>query len=214
MSAGLNKFRLGMACSLAAIALALTGMNPVMAAEKPTTEQIIQALTPKKLTRSLSGTSTEQAASPEERKFLNSLRTRTTRSLSTDERDRVASIAKDQPKIDLEIKFDFNSAKISKSALPDVEALGKALSNPSLKGSTFLVAGHTDAVGSPSTNQVLSDRRAKTIKRVLVDKYGIAPENLVTTGYGKTKLKNTSEPAAAENRRVEVVNMAEKVADR
>ena len=98
--------------------------------------------------------------------------------------------------------------------MSDVERLGKALSNPALKGSTFVVAGHTDAVGGEASNQDLSNRRADTIKRILVEKYGVAPENLVTTGYGKTRLKNEADPKAAENRRVEVVNMADKVAEK
>jgi hypothetical protein len=40
--------------------------------------------------------------------------------------------------------------------LPSVEALGKALSNPNLKASTFVVAGHTDAAGGEGYNQDLS----------------------------------------------------------
>ena len=36
----------------------------------------------------------------------------------------------------------------------------------------------------------------------------------MTTGYGKTRLKNEADPKAAENRRVEVVNMADKVAEK
>ena len=53
-----------------------------------------------------------------------------------------------------------------KSSGAAVEELGKALSDPTLKGSTFMVAGHTDAVGSEGYNQDLSERRADTIKKV------------------------------------------------
>jgi outer membrane protein OmpA-like peptidoglycan-associated protein len=95
-----------------------------------------------------------------------------------------------------------------------VQELGKALSNPSLKGSTFVVAGHTDAVGSEPFNQDLSERRADTIKHYLVDKYGLAGSDLVTVGYGKTKLKNPDNPTDAVNRRVQVVNMDTKTASK
>ena len=54
-----------------------------------------------------------------------------------------------------------------------MQALGRALTNPDLKGSTFVVAGHTDAAGGEAYNQDLSERRADSIKRYLVDKYGI-----------------------------------------
>jgi len=43
--------------------------------------------------------------------------------------------------------------------MPSVQALGKALSDANLKGSTFVVAGHTDAIGSEAYNQDLSERR-------------------------------------------------------
>jgi len=86
----------------------------------------------------------------------------------------------------------------------------KALTNPDLKGSTFVVAGHTDAAGGEAYNQDLSERRADSIKRYLVDKYGINGSDLVTVGYGKSKLKDPSQPMAEANRRVQVVNMENK----
>ena len=46
------------------------------------------------------------------------------------EREEIATIAQDKPKIDLEINFDYNSADVSPKSLPSVQALGKALSNP------------------------------------------------------------------------------------
>jgi outer membrane protein OmpA-like peptidoglycan-associated protein len=119
-------------------------------------------------------------------------------------------MAKDKPNIDLEITFDYNSANINARSLPSVQSLGRALTNPDLKGSTFVVAGHTDAVGGDAFNQGLSERRADSIKRYLMDNYHIAPSDLVTVGYGKSKLKDPSHPQAEVNRRVQVVNMENK----
>jgi outer membrane protein OmpA-like peptidoglycan-associated protein len=152
----------------------------------------------------------DPAASEAEGKFVQSLRNRSTRSLSTGEREQIATIVKDKPKIDLEINFDYNSDRISARSLPAVQALGRALSNPDLKGSTFIVAGHTDAVGSDAYNQDLSERRADSIKRYLVDKSGVPASDLVTVGYGKTKLKDPANPTAEVNRRVQVVNTENK----
>jgi outer membrane protein OmpA-like peptidoglycan-associated protein len=84
------------------------------------------------------------------------------------------------------------------------------LSNSELKGSTFVVAGHTDAAGGDGYNQDLSERRADSIKRFLVDKFGIDGTDLVSVGYGKSKLKEPSQPRAEVNRRVQVVNMENK----
>jgi outer membrane protein OmpA-like peptidoglycan-associated protein len=169
---------------------------------------IIKALTPKRLTRSLSGPPADPAKAAAETKFVNQIKNRTTRSLSVGEREQIAEIAKEKPSIDLEITFDYNSAKLSEKSMPAVAALGKALTNPDLKGTTFVLAGHTDAKGGDTYNQDLSERRADTLKKYLIEKYGIAAADLVTVGYGKTKLKNASSPDADENRRVQVVNMA------
>ena len=185
------------------------------AADDATEDQILQALTPAKkpLTRGLSvgpHTKNDPAAAAAEGRFVQTLRNRTTRSLSLTEREEIATIVKDKPKIDLEINFDYNSADISARSLPSVQALGRALSNPDLKGSTFVVAGHTDAAGGEAYNQELSERRADSIKRYLVDQFGIAGTDLVTVGYGKTKLKDPAHPLAEVNRRVQVANMENK----
>ncbi len=189
--------------------LALAADNTVSA------DQIVNALKPKPLTRGLSMAPAPQVDSSVQAKevnFLNSVRNRKTRSLSLGEREQIAEIASTKPKIDLEIQFDYNSAAISKTSLTAVQELGKALSNPSMKGSTFVVAGHTDAVGTEPYNLNLSERRADTIKHYLVEKYGIAGSDLVTVGYGETKLKDASNPADPVNRRVQVVNMDTKTA--
>jgi outer membrane protein OmpA-like peptidoglycan-associated protein len=184
-------------------------------ADDVTEDQILRALAPEKkpLTRSLSmGTQrqTDPAATEAEGKFVQSLRNRPTRSLSMGEREQIATIVKDKPKIDLEINFDYNSDQISVRSLPSVQILGRALANPELKGSTFIVAGHTDAAGSDPYNQDLSERRADSIKRYLVEKSGIPGTDIVTVGYGKTKLKDPANPLAETNRRVQVVNTENK----
>jgi outer membrane protein OmpA-like peptidoglycan-associated protein len=184
-------------------------------ADDVTEDQILRALTPAKtpLTRGLSTgpqTQTEPAATAAEGQLIQTLRNRPTRSLSAAEREEIAAVVKDKPKIDLEINFDYNSANISSRSLASVQALGRALSNPELKGSTFIVAGHTDAVGSDGYNQDLSERRADSIKRYLVGKFAIPGSDLVTVGYGKTKLKDPANPTSEVNRRVQVVNMENK----
>jgi outer membrane protein OmpA-like peptidoglycan-associated protein len=178
-----------------------------------TEDQIVRALAPPKkpLTRGLSiGPQTDPAPSAAETKLLQTVRGRATRSLSVTEREEIATIAKDKPNIDLEITFNYNSADISAKSMPSVQALGRALTSPDLKGSTFVVAGHTDAAGSEAYNQDLSERRADSIKRYLIEKYNMPAADLVTVGYGKSKLKDPSRPIAEVNRRVQVVNMENK----
>ena len=203
--------------SVAALGAAISlSAGTALAQDKNVTEdQIVRALAPEKkpLTRGLSTgpqTVVDPAVTAAEGKFVQKIRGRSTRSLSSAEREEIAAIVKDKPKIDLEINFDYNSADISTKSLPSVQALGRALTNADLKGSTFVVAGHTDAAGGEGYNQDLSERRADAIKRYLVDKYGINGTDLVTVGYGKSKLKDPGQPMAEVNRRVQVVNMENK----
>jgi outer membrane protein OmpA-like peptidoglycan-associated protein len=205
---GLKAITLGAALSMTA-GLALAGDNNVSA------DQIRNALQPKPLTRGLSiGPQADPTVKAKEISFVQTLRNRKTRSLSMGEREEIAEIASTRPNIDLDIQFDYNSADISTTSLPSVQALGKALSDANLKGSTFVVAGHTDAVGSEAYNQDLSERRADSIKRYLTEKYGINGTDLVTVGYGKTKPKNPNAPLDPVNRRVQVVNMDTKTASK
>jgi len=213
-----NKFgtgKLAAMLSIATVGAALSiGVGTAVAGDNNVTEdQILQALAPAKkpLTRGLSvGPQADPAKVAAEGAFVQKIRNRATRSLSSGEREEIATIAKEKPNIDLEINFDYNSADISNKSMPSVQALGKALTNPDLKGSTFVVAGYTDAAGSEAYNQDLSERRADAIKRYLTDKFGIAGSDLVTVGYGKTKLKDPSNPMAEANRRVQVVNLQNK----
>ena len=157
------------------------GMAEAVAAEDVTEDQILRALAPpakKPLTRGLSvgPQQAEPVISAEEGRFVQKIRGRSTRSLSASEREEIATLAKDKPNIDLEITFDYNSAEISAKSLPSVQALGKALTSPDLKGSTFIVAGHTDAAGSDGLqpgpvgaarrlDQALSDRQIRHRRR-------------------------------------------------
>src|ERR1700682_1968130 len=194
----LKAITLGAALSMTA-GLAIAGDTNVSA------DQILNALQPKPLTRGLSaGPQADPSVKAREIHFVDTLRNRKTRSLSLGEREEIAEIASTKPKIDLEIHFDYNSADISKGSTQAVQELGKALSDASLKDSTFVVGGHTDAIGGEAYNQDLSERRADTIKRYLIEKYGIVGANLVTVGYGKDKPKDPNAPMDPANRRVQV----------
>jgi outer membrane protein OmpA-like peptidoglycan-associated protein len=181
------------------------GATLALAGDQATAQDIISALKPsEKIKRGLS------LRSPADDRFVDSLRNRPTRSLTTAERDTITSMAEKKPNIDLEINFEYNSDVVGARSLPQVKALGEALASADLKGSTFVVAGYTDAQGGEAFNQSLSERRADAVKRYLTEKYQIDSANLVTVGYGKTRLKDPARPSAAENRRVQVVNMTDK----
>jgi len=195
------------AVAVAALAMFFAGRGPASAADPLTEEQIVKALTPI-TTRSLTLAPVDNTGA--DKKLLDSLRNRPAHSLTPSEREQIAAAAALKPSIDIDINFDYRSAKISRStAAAAVNTLGKALSNPDLKGTTFILAGHTDGKGSLPYNQELSDKRVDTVRQYLVSHFKLSPTSLVAVGYGKTKLKNETDPFGPENRRVQVVNMAD-----
>ncbi len=216
MSTVRGMLKYGAAGAVLAVAL-LAGNTNAPAQNADLEQQILKSLSPvakptepsRSPTRSLTATPVDTVPT-DDNKFLDSVKNRPSRSLTVEEREQIASIAKDRPSVDVEINFDYGSANIGRAAAPSVTALGRALTSPELKGSTFVLAGHTDAKGNDRVNQELSEKRANSVKRYLVERFRIPATTLVTVGYGKAKLKNESDPMGAENRRVQIVNMEEK----
>ncbi|WDR03984.1 OmpA family protein [Devosia algicola] len=104
------------------------------------------------------------------------------------------------------LTFDTGAASISRDQVGALSKVAAAMTqllraNPA---ETFLIEGHTDAVGSEISNLQLSDLRAATVARVLTDFYQIPPENLATQGYGERYLKIRTEMAERANRRVTI----------
>ena len=111
------------------------------------------------------------------------------------------------PSIDLDIYFAFDSAKIARFAIHDLEQLGQALSDPRLGAAHFALVGHTDYHGSVDYNQQLSEARANAIRDFIVIGYRIDPARLQAYGVGALDPKDPSDPFSALNRRVQIVNI-------
>lgn len=104
------------------------------------------------------------------------------------------------------ILFDTGTYRIKRpDSEPPLAMIAAVLKDdPSLR---VEIQGHTDNVGSPATNQKLSQDRAESVKNWLVTRHGIDPSRLTTTGFGDTKPMgdNKTEEGRAQNRRVELV---------
>jgi outer membrane protein OmpA-like peptidoglycan-associated protein len=181
----------------------ISATAPSFAQQGPTAEELVNALKPVPKR----GGTEPLPGSVEEQRFIDRVRTDRTRQLTLDTPSG-SRITIEKPSITLGITFAFNSAEISSDASLQLAELGRALGSPALKGSVFLIAGHTDGKGSDQYTLELSQRRADSVKRFLMENFGIPDESLVTVGYGKTQLKNSSNPFAAENRRIEIVNLS------
>jgi len=205
-----GRTRMAPLAALAALALLpISAAAPAGAEEAPSAAQIHDALKSSKpagLTRSLTR-SLNAPARPDHSGLVRSLATRSnTRAITIEERKTIAEIAKSAPQIDLTINFDYDSAQVKPQSIGALVQLGRALSSDDFKDAIFLINGHTDGAGSADYNQDLSQRRAEAVKKILVEQFGLQPTTLVAVGFGFSQLKNESDPLAAENRRVQIVN--------
>ena len=102
--------------------------------------------------------------------------------------------------------FEYDSDVLQSSAISQLQKLGTLIQrNPK---STFRVEGYTDSFGTFEYNLELSQRRADSVKRYLVEVMRINPAQVETHGYGATKFRSSPAGSIEEqnaNRRVEVV---------
>jgi choice-of-anchor C domain-containing protein len=103
-----------------------------------------------------------------------------------------------------EVLFDsgrFSLRPAAADALQKVAVLVKSYGNQPIA-----IAGHTDSVGRPEANQLLSENRATAVKEWLTSQGGVAAERISTRGYGQSQPTATNDTAEGrqKNRRVEI----------
>jgi len=102
--------------------------------------------------------------------------------------------------------FEYDSADLQASAVEELQKVATLIRrNPK---ATFTLEGYTDSFGSVEYNLDLSQRRAESVKRYLVEALGINPAQIATRGYGKANLLTSPDASIEEqevNRRVVVV---------
>lgn len=110
-------------------------------------------------------------------------------------------------KVDLpaDVLFDFDKADIRSDAAAALGQLATLIRG--YPSGRVEIEGHTDSKGDDAYNQRLSERRAESVKRWLVDREGIAAEGFSTRGAGESQpvADNASDAGRQRNRRVEVV---------
>ncbi len=102
------------------------------------------------------------------------------------------------------IFFATGSFKLLPKSYKSLNEVAKILKDdPNLK---LNISGHTDNVGKPEKNQLLSENRAKAVLTYLTEKGGVDASKLAAAGYGDTKPIASNKTAAgkAKNRRVEL----------
>ena len=110
-----------------------------------------------------------------------------------------------RPAVDLEVRFEFDSAALTPMAQAVLDNLASALTSD-LASYRFVLEGHTDAVGSDAYNLRLSQLRAQSVRDYLHELYRIDTGRLTPIGKGEHELLLPDRPRAAPNRRVRVIN--------
>ncbi|MFT7613691.1 MAG: outer membrane protein OmpA-like peptidoglycan-associated protein [Parvicellaceae bacterium] len=103
------------------------------------------------------------------------------------------------------ILFEFGSDKLTETSYPVIETLAAYLNkNPN---KNYYIVGHTDNIGSLSTNKVLAEKRAQAVLKALTSKYKVQATQVSAHGVGQLSplAINTTEEGRALNRRVEIV---------
>jgi outer membrane protein OmpA-like peptidoglycan-associated protein len=105
--------------------------------------------------------------------------------------------------------FGFNSSNLPSEARKELDGfLSDLKGDPAgMEGTVFLVAGHTDNVGTDDYNYELGKKRADAVSRYLITQKKMDPLRVVTVSYGKTApaAENNTAQGRAKNRRVEIL---------
>lgn len=105
------------------------------------------------------------------------------------------------------IYFDTAAATVKKESYGILLDIANMLRDNS--DITVQIVGHTDNQGAEDYNQILSENRAKAVKQILVDEFGINEDKLQFMGKGEVEAvdDNTTEKGRANNRRVEFIKI-------
>lgn len=105
------------------------------------------------------------------------------------------------------ILFATNSAEIQSDNQGVIQEVANAMKED--KTMRIKVTGHTDNDGPAEANLILSQMRAKSVKKQLTEKYGIEENRIETDGQGHEQpvAKNTTPEGKSKNRRVEFVKI-------
>lgn len=103
-----------------------------------------------------------------------------------------------------DVLFDTGSATLAPGAMTTIDRLAQFMQDYPER--SVRIEGHTDAVGSDETNQLLSEQRALAVRGALLARR-IPPERIATAGYGEARpvASNDTPSGRQQNRRIDVV---------
>ena len=102
-----------------------------------------------------------------------------------------------------DVTFDYDSAILRPGLYSEIDRISNVLIK--YPETVIRVEGHTDSTGSENYNMVLSQRRADSVKNLIVQR-GVSLTRIETMPYGESMpiADNSTEAGRSMNRRVEI----------
>ena len=109
------------------------------------------------------------------------------------------------PQIRFDVVFDQDSSLIRPASYQTIGSIADALTDPKLRPYRYLIVDHVESAGRRDHNLILSQRRAESIRDVLVNTFKVSPKRLQALGLGEEQLQDVNRPAAPANARVQII---------
>jgi OOP family OmpA-OmpF porin len=109
------------------------------------------------------------------------------------------------PQVQFNIVFDQDSSLIRPASYQTIGSIADALTDPKLRPYRYLIVDHVESAGRRDHNLILSQRRADSVRDVLVNTFKVSPKRLQALGLGEEQLQDTNRPAAPANARVQLI---------
>jgi outer membrane protein OmpA-like peptidoglycan-associated protein len=109
------------------------------------------------------------------------------------------------PQIRFDVVFDQDSSLIRPASYQTIGSIADALTDPKLRPYRYLVVDHVESAGRRDHNLILSQRRAESVRDVLVNTFKVSPKRLQALGLGEEQLQDVNRPASPANARIQII---------
>ena len=109
------------------------------------------------------------------------------------------------PQIRFDVVFDQDSSLIRPASYQTIGSIADALTDPKTRPYRYLIVDHVESAGRRDHNLILSQRRAESIRDVLVNTFKVSAKRLQALGLGEEQLQDVNRPASPANARVQII---------
>jgi len=112
------------------------------------------------------------------------------------------------PTFNVDIQFDPDTPVVRPESYETVGRIADALVQSTMLPYSFLIVGHVESNGKRESNVILSQRRADSIRDILVNTFKISTKRLQTIGLGEEQLLDPARPTAPVNQQIQIMTVA------